>query len=104
MTHYLIILKKIGGVILRYFIAHPLTFARIAQCGIKIKNPAYNLTSDDLEVKLDSSVEVIEALLEFKAQNPKDFELILEIIAEIVRDYKSNAEFKKALLKILKER
>ncbi len=104
MNFYKVVLKNIGSIFLKYFIKNPFLFAKLAKLGINLKDSIDKLSAKDLDIKAESSIDIIDNILKFRAENPKDFDTILEVLEEMIKDYKTNPKTKEAIMSILREK
>ncbi len=101
MNFYIVALKNIGNIFIKYFIKHPIVFSKIAKIGLDLKPSINNLNEKDLKIKTESTINIIEAIVRFKNENPNDFDIVFNILEDILKDYKNNPKTKEAIMSIL---
>ena len=97
---YVILLKNMGYILWKNLRKHPLSMVKIGKLGFSLKSSIQAAASDDKKVRIESTMEVVESVLEFRQNNPKDFDVILNALDEFVQEYK-NPETNEAIMKIL---
>ena len=97
---YVILLKNIGYILWKNLRKHPLSMVKIGKLGFSLKSSIQNAASDDKKVRIESTMEIVESVLEFRQSNPKDFDVILNALSEFVQEYK-NPDTNEAIMKIL---
>ena len=97
---YVILLKNIGYILWKNLRKHPLSMVKIGKLGFSLKSSIQNAASDDKKVRIKSTMEIVESVLEFRQINPKDFDVILNALSEFVQEYK-NPDTNEAIMKIL---
>lgn len=97
---YVILLKNIGYILWKNLRKHPLSMVKIGKLGFSLKSSIQNAASDDKKVRIESTMEIVESVLEFRQSNPKDFDVILNALSEFVQEYK-NPDTNGAIMKIL---
>ena len=97
---YVILLKNIGYILWKNLRKHPLSMVKIGKLGVSLKSSSQTAASDDKQVRIESTMEIVESVLEFRQSNPKDFDVILNALSEFVQEYK-NPDTNEAIMKIL---
>lgn len=101
MNHsYTILLKNMGYILWKYLRKHPLSMVKIGKLGFSLKSSIQAASSDDKKLRIESTMQIVESVLEFRQSNPKDFEIILNALDEFVQEYK-NPDTNEAIMKIL---
>ena len=97
---YVILLKNMGYILWKNLRKHPLSMVKIGKLGFSLISSIQAATSDDKKVRIESTMEIVESVLEFRQNNPKDFDVILNALGEFVQEYK-NPDTNEAIMKIL---
>lgn len=99
-----VVLKAFGSMLLDRVLSSPIKFARIFKFSLKLKKVAQQMQStQDQAEKLDSSVALISMILKYRHTNPKEMDMIFDVLEEITQKYNDDPKLRQDILNIVNQ-
>lgn len=88
----------------RFLVCHPFVFARLTKLFVfELGSDLSQIQSGNAEQKLDSGVNIAEAIFKYKRENPEDIRIVLEKLESLLKRYRTDEEFRQTLISLLKK-
>ena len=97
---YFTLLKNLGCIVFKE--AKTGHIYEATKLGLSLKDKIEGIKSDNIDMKVDSILELTSAVLKFKREKPEIFEALIQVAEKIVYDCQNNEATKTALKESLK--
>lgn len=100
MKGILILIEELAG----FLVCNPAVVGRLTKLfAFDLSSDLSKIQSGNAEQKLDSGVNIAEAVLKYKRENPEDIRIVLEKIESLLKRYRTDEEFRQTLISLLKK-